>query len=1194
MLSRLFSQGRRPLAHTSLKRAFEPLACDRPPKVKQARTISKKDAPVDEEKSVGSVIESDCGHWHRHSAQPYSKVCCRCNFIRNKAELQRVYPWLMPRPSFKGGHWRLGCDTCHWMFSNSKKERHAGRRGCKIRASTFSAYRFTCTGSWGKLHDRIKAHSVESGHRISHAASQRCSKMLPARLLPEPSDSTFEAASSIARPMLNDEDTEKAADALPMHTSNVISEAMSDVVSDRHILKGRVPQCQDWVDCWAESTEQTAFHKQARKAGKSQFNRPLANLRRIRRKQIRIIAEARRRVLRKQLAEARFISLSMDERQYQKIVRFRCDAPVKPFIRRGILGVLKLEKSAVGDFEEDHALIAVRKLDCFLNKFCTPLGKGCRPSATNFALKEHIKKNTRAFAADGASKERRALLLATQELFPNVVLLLRDSAHALRIAIKDPLHFDALFGEVWTQLFDKRHALVPDVMNSKKWQDFLQNIQREVLRIPCENRPLAVVLKHLRFAKQRFDSSADPIAKVAFMLLPLATMLAFISSDERHKPCDRARAKEMLKKLDSKFALAIGVCADWGLVTQAFIRIFDKSNHDIAKTHSEIKSFKSALKILFDQGGVFSSRSTERSISPTHLPAIGGYFGAAGVKPMFVTEHIEETLRRRVVFNCGDEQVILWGSPSKEAVEEIVERLKFVTDYVIKRVEAEFEHLKVFECFDVATLRAAYGCTDPCEANKLQHELQRHIRELAMKLALDVRTAALEYRQVAILILDLSNPGRLLATATSNEVWQAMLDPSVRLSHLPQSSCMQVLNVLIRFYISVEDGECVVERDLGLLKSFNDAHQNVNNDLAEDLLLAKSDPIELSDLCSDEMAASTSPTQLAVGNCTRLGPKSRRWAILWRQIYGARLGCYKTGIKRGKRPGTYTAAKAGVLAAAEYCVAAHMQHNGDERRMQATTPLGVSTSFLKSALGDKAEAYNNVKFKRFQALTKTKKLCAHRFLGRFMATYKPWKEKKAAKSAWKLENVRKVCYLGNIGESLPHPISSSKPAIREISGRTRGLHADLVVVDDLGRLWDFADDATVNQMVCVVGRGVPVITRACWALARGDPDCVPKESVIRYVPLAESKKVVFVYDAHFQARSRLLLDSLQALSKLPKSKWKVRSSPVSAIGDTEGANVALRASDGVDVLRSWIAAHRRIVNVSGPKAWSMTQPLFFN
>ena len=385
---------------------------------------------------------------------------------------------------------------------------------------------------------------------------------------------------------------------------------------------------------------------------------------------------------------------------------------------------MSLDKSAVGDFEDDHAFIGVRQMDAFLNKFCTPIGPAGEPVATDIALKEHIRKTTRVFAADGASKERRALLLATQKLFPNVVTLLRDAAHAVRIAVKNPLHIDELFGEVWTHLFDKRHALVPDVMNSKKWQDLLQSIQKVVLRIPMEDRPLAVVLRHLRFAKQRFDSSADPIAKVALMLLPLATMLAYIGSDERHKPCDRARAKAMLKKLDSKFALAIGVCADWGLITQAFLRLFDKNDHDIAKTDGEIHSFKNTMKILFDQGGVFSSRAHEQNIRPTNLPAIGGYFGKEGVKPMFITQHIEETLRSRIVFNCGEEQVLLWGSPKTADVEEIVERLKFVSAHVIRRVDAEFQHLACFSCFDVPTLRNAFGCKDPCKAKAHQQTLQ--------------------------------------------------------------------------------------------------------------------------------------------------------------------------------------------------------------------------------------------------------------------------------------------------------------------------------------------------------------------------------------------------------------------------------------------------------------------------------------
>ena len=560
---------------------------------------------------MGSVHESDAAHWERHStdATAHGK-CCRCNFIRAKAEFKREHPWLTPRPIHMGGRWRLGCDVCAWKYSNAGRERHETRGGTTHRASKWANSQFFCHGSSWVLRNRVKAHAAEAGHRATVIASQRCLQQLPPRLLsagPDVIDRPLAAAGATSRPLAGER---PAGDAASDPT--LISDAESEVVGDS-VLKGRVPQCQDWLDAWSECTEHISFRKQARVLA-NRGRLKLTNLRKIRRKQIRIIAEVRREDIRHQLREAQFISISMDDRQYQKIVRFRCDAPEKPFFRKGILGVMGLEKSAVGDFEEeDHAVIAVRKLDSFLNRLCTPLGRQSRPLAADIALKEHVRKCTRTFAADGASKERRALLLATKELFPNVVLLLRDPAHALRIAVRDPLHFDSLFGEVWNTLFDKRHALVPDVMNSKKWQDLLQNIQRVVLRMPSESRPLAVALKHLRFAKQRFDSSADPVAKVAFMLLPLATMLAYIGSDERHKPCDRERAQTLLKKLDSKFALAIGVSADWGLVTQAFLRIFDKSAHDIAKTDSEIRAFEKVMRVLFAQGGVFSSRSTEKT-----------------------------------------------------------------------------------------------------------------------------------------------------------------------------------------------------------------------------------------------------------------------------------------------------------------------------------------------------------------------------------------------------------------------------------------------------------------------------------------------------------------------------------------------------------------------------------------------------
>ena len=389
---------------------------------------------MQDEDLVGSVHESDAVHWMRHGEDPSSSTCGRCLYIRNKAEFYLDYRWLQPRPLFMGGNWRLGCNVCSWRSKNSEREKHEGKRGCKVRASTFAAFNFVCHESARRLRIKVQAHSLEEGHRIAVLASNRASRELPA----------CTAIDSHDRPL--------AVDIVEAKTKALIAEASTTILDDNRVLKGSVPQCDDWLSAWAESTEQISFRKQDRLSAKRnrKHSRLELNLRRIRRKQVRVMAETHREVLRKRIGEAQFIFLSMDDRQYQKVVRFRCDAPREPYVHSGILGVMGLEKSDVGDFEEDHALIGVRKLDSFLNTFCTPLHSTGRPSATDLVLKEHIKKCTRVFAADGGSKERRALLLATERLFPNVAFLLRDAAHALRIAIKNPLHFDDLFGEVWT------------------------------------------------------------------------------------------------------------------------------------------------------------------------------------------------------------------------------------------------------------------------------------------------------------------------------------------------------------------------------------------------------------------------------------------------------------------------------------------------------------------------------------------------------------------------------------------------------------------------------------------------------------------------------------------------------------------------------------------------------------------------
>ena len=111
---------------------------------------------------------------------------------------------------------------------------------------------------------------------------------------------------------------------------------------------------------------------------------------------------------------------------------------------------------------DDHATQGVDHLDAFIQSVCAPLRKRTRGQelAVDDALSAHIKHSVRCLSSDGAKSERSILFLAAQMVFKRVAHVIRDSAHAIRIAIKDPLHHDTLFGQVWEELFNKKHALV--------------------------------------------------------------------------------------------------------------------------------------------------------------------------------------------------------------------------------------------------------------------------------------------------------------------------------------------------------------------------------------------------------------------------------------------------------------------------------------------------------------------------------------------------------------------------------------------------------------------------------------------------------------------------------------------------------------------------------------------------------------
>ena len=86
----------------------------------------------------------------------------------------------------------------------------------------------------------------------------------------------------------------------------------------------------------------------------------------------------------------------------------------------------------------------------------------------------------------------------------------------------------------------------------------------------------------------------------------MALLLSLISCDERCKKDQRDRAIEMLKQFKPMFMLQAGVAADWGLVGTAFLRLFDKLDHEIARSEEEVLEFCETVTSCFIKGVFFS------------------------------------------------------------------------------------------------------------------------------------------------------------------------------------------------------------------------------------------------------------------------------------------------------------------------------------------------------------------------------------------------------------------------------------------------------------------------------------------------------------------------------------------------------------------------------------------------------------
>ena len=117
----------------------------------------------------------------------------------------------------------------------------------------------------------------------------------------------------------------------------------------------------------------------------------------------------------------------------------------------------------------------------------------------------------------------------------------------------------------------------------------------------------------------------------------------------------------------------------------------------------------------------------------------------------------------------------------------------------------------------------------------------RGVRQLASLLGCEEQAAVLQYNSVLPYMIQLMAPNQPLAETTNQQAWALLLDAECWEAACPNRvrAASRALGRLIRFYISVEDGERSVERDLCQFREQKLQRRTDNMEFHDNALMVK-------------------------------------------------------------------------------------------------------------------------------------------------------------------------------------------------------------------------------------------------------------------------------------------------------------------------------------------------------------------
>ena len=279
--------------------------------------------------------------------------------------------------------------------------------------------------------------------------------------------------------------------------------------------------------------------------------------------------------------------------------------------------------------------------------------------------------------------------------------------------------------------------------------------------------------------------------------------------------------------------------------------------------------------------------STHRKAGTTAIPIAGG----------LVVEAVRKQIAHRCVFQASSTQLLLWGACTPQEMKELAERFHLVVDVMLQRVKSDFaaDLLRTaFQAFDLSVVRQVWdGQGD--EAAHRKKACLRGVRILLDTLGLDVVRDILDCRDVVpAFVVEYTKQEDAGATANmrpdNREIWALVRDADFVRRVPGRFAPIHVLPQLINVHLSVQDGECEVERYLGKVTAVLANHANIStSSLCDIVVLSSGGPAS-----ADELKGSGRELSVFLRECASL------W-IQWHKTPGRSEKRSKGDKEHGRR-----------------------------------------------------------------------------------------------------------------------------------------------------------------------------------------------------------------------------------------------------------------------------------------------------